>query len=68
MGREGKEGRREETGTTSFRTLPPPLAGTQRIRFGRKTDEITKSVTVDEKTKFAFLDEKWMKMFKFLID
>jgi hypothetical protein len=25
MGREGKEGRREETGTTSFRTLPPPL-------------------------------------------
>jgi hypothetical protein len=26
MGREGKEGRREETGTTSFRTLPPPLA------------------------------------------
>jgi hypothetical protein len=25
MGREGKEGRRQETGTTSFRTLPPPL-------------------------------------------
>jgi hypothetical protein len=25
MGRERKEGRREETGTTSFRTLPPPL-------------------------------------------
>ena len=40
----------------------------QRIRFGRKTDEITKSVTVDEKTKFAFLDEKWTKIFQFLTD
>jgi hypothetical protein len=26
MGREEKEGRRKETGTTSFRTLPPPLS------------------------------------------
>jgi hypothetical protein len=29
--RERKEGRREETGTTSFRTLPPPLDYCQLI-------------------------------------
>jgi len=35
--------------------------GTQEIRFGRKTNEIAKFGSLDEKTKFTLLDEIWTK-------
>jgi len=37
------------------------LVGTREIRFGRKTNEITKFSMLDEKTKFIILDEIWTK-------
>jgi len=40
------------------------LIGTQEIRFGRKTNEITKFSILDEKTKFTILDEIWTKTAK----